>query len=172
MGHTPSTRDSEGFRTDEITPHRQKRAVFRGLFRPAFPNYDSRLIECLNLPPVPFQVPSSEISLPAMSPQLSVIFMPICCTSAMVLLSTKKARIPSLYASCYLHPTATGLGHEVLGWGSIFSSDRIDNEESHAESALESTAAMVAHMGNRVSVFWGLGLSDEIVQAWGKHKRP
>jgi hypothetical protein len=76
------------------------------------------------------------------------------------------------YTSCYLHPTATGLGHEVLGWGSVFFSQRTTNEESHAESALAATAAMVAHMGNRISVFWGLGLSDEFAQAWQKHIGP
>ena len=76
------------------------------------------------------------------------------------------------FASCYLHPTATGLGHEVLEWGSVFSSKRTNNEESHAESALAATAAMVAHTGNRVSVFWGLGLSDEFAKAWQKHIGP
>jgi hypothetical protein len=76
------------------------------------------------------------------------------------------------FASCYLHPTATGLGHEVLERGSIFSFQRRESEDGHAESALTATAAMVARIGNRASVFWGLGLTDEIDQSWQKHLGP
>jgi hypothetical protein len=73
------------------------------------------------------------------------------------------------FASCFLHPTPTGLGHEVLKPGSVFFSKRTHNEESHAESALAGTTATVVRMASRVNVYWGLGLSDEIDQAWQKH---
>jgi hypothetical protein len=76
------------------------------------------------------------------------------------------------FASCFLHPTATGLGHEVLESGSVFSSERTSNEEGHAESALTATATIVIRMANRLSVFWELGLSDEIEQAWREHIGP
>ena len=76
------------------------------------------------------------------------------------------------FASCYLHPTATGLGHEVLRPGSVFSSERTSNEEGHAESALTATATIVVRMAARLSVFWGLDLSEEIDQAWQKHIGP
>jgi Family of unknown function (DUF5677) len=76
------------------------------------------------------------------------------------------------FASCYLHPTATGLAHEVLRWGTVFSTSRTTDEESHAESALAGTTAMVVRMAYRVSLFWGLGLSDEITQTWQKYIGP
>jgi hypothetical protein len=72
------------------------------------------------------------------------------------------------FASCYLHPTPTGLNHESLQGGSLFSFTRRHDEEPQAEFAVVATAAIIAHMGNRVSVFWGLGLSDEIADVWRK----
>jgi hypothetical protein len=76
------------------------------------------------------------------------------------------------FSSCFLHPTAIGLGHEVLPHGSIFSTKRTDNEDGYAKSAMGATAAVIVRIGNRASVFWGLGLSDEIEQAWQKHIGP
>jgi hypothetical protein len=76
------------------------------------------------------------------------------------------------FSSCFLHPTAIGLGHEVLRHGSIFSTNRTDNEDGHAMSAMGATAAVIVRIGNRASVFWGLGLSDEIEQTWRKQIGP
>lgn len=76
--------------------------------------------------------------------------------------------VPFFFSSCYLHPTAIGLRHEAPDRGGLFSFARKEDEESEAESALVATAAIIAHLGNRVSVFWGLGLSDEIKQVWDK----
>jgi hypothetical protein len=70
-------------------------------------------------------------------------------------------------ASCVLHPTALGLRHASLGGGDIFTfSESNPESEQQCRFALGATTATIAHIGNRASVFWSLGLSDEIKAMW------
>lgn len=72
------------------------------------------------------------------------------------------------FASCYLHPTAVGLNHEAQQGESLFTFTAKGSSELESSFALSTAASMIAHAGNRASVFWGLGLSEEIAQVWEK----
>jgi hypothetical protein len=76
-------------------------------------------------------------------------------------------------ASCILRPTALGLRHASLGGGEIvtFSGPSVDNEQQ-CSFALGATATTIAHIGNRASLFWSLGLSDEIKAMWENMVKP
>jgi len=64
-----------------------------------------------------------------------------------------------------------GVRHRDLSNGSVFSFTR-GQEEREAEQALVGAGALIAHIANRVSVFWGLGLSDAVKDSWERNLGP
>ena len=74
-------------------------------------------------------------------------------------------------ASCYLHPTPLGVREWCTPKGGVFNFDKRD-EGNCAEQALVACASLIAHLANRISVFWGLGLSDELAGYWQKYIDP
>jgi hypothetical protein len=74
-------------------------------------------------------------------------------------------------ASCFLHPTPIGLRERMVEDGSALTfGDR--DEEKWGQQALVTSAALITHLANRMSLFWGLGLSDGFAGYWEKYIRP